>query len=142
MQICDIMTQGVECIRPDASIEEAACKMRDLDIGVLPVCGHDDRLAGMITDRDIAIRGVAEGKDPRSAKISDVMTPEIVYCFEDQDVSEAAQVMEERQVRRIVVLNRDKRLVGIVSLGDLAVKTRNETLTGEAVEAICEPAHS
>jgi CBS domain-containing protein len=136
------MTQGCECIGPDATIQEAAQKMRDLGVGPLPVCGENDRLIGMITDRDITIRAVAEGEDPCSACVRDVMTPDIVCCFEDQDIEEAAQMMEQKQIRRLVVLNRDKRLVGILSLGDLAVQTRDERLAGEALERISEPVHA
>jgi CBS domain-containing protein len=113
--------------------------MRDMDIGPLPVCGDNDRLVGMLTDRDITVRAVAEGQDPRTAKVRDAMTPDIVYCFEDQDVSEAAQLMKDQQIRRLVVLNRDKRLVGIVSLGDLAVETGDERLAGNTLEAVSEP---
>jgi CBS domain-containing protein len=116
MQVKDIMTPGVECIRPDDTLQNAARKMRDLDVGPLPVCGDNDRLAGMITDRDIVVRAIADGKDPKATKVREAMTDEIIYCFEDQDVQEAARTMQERQVRRLVVLNRDKRLVGIVSL--------------------------
>jgi CBS domain-containing protein len=94
--------------------------MRDLDVEPLLVCGDNDRLEGILTDRDMAVRVVAEGKDPRTTVASDVMTPEIVYCRDDQDVTEAAKLMESKQIRRLVVLNRDKRLVGIVSLGDWA----------------------
>jgi CBS domain-containing protein len=105
----------------------------------LPVCDRD-RLVGMLTDRDIAVRAVAEGYDPWTDHVKDAMTPDIVYCFEDQDVKEAAQLMKEKQIRRLVVLNRDKRLVGIVSLGDLAVDTGDEKLAGETLEQISEPA--
>src|SRR5207248_4391749 len=105
MLIKDIMTPNPECISPDDSLQEAARKMRDLDIGPLPVCGDNDRLAGMITDRDIAIRAVAEGKDPRTTPVREAMTEEIISCFEDQDVREAARTMQERQVRRLVVRN-------------------------------------
>jgi len=140
MRVKDVMTSGVECTRPDASLQEAARKMRDLDVGPLPVCGDSDRLVGMITDRDIAVRAVADGRDPKAARVRDVMTPDVAYCFEDQDVTEAARLMEDNQVRRLVVLNRDKRLVGIVSMGDLAVKTGDRRLSGEALEQVSEPA--
>jgi CBS domain-containing protein len=133
------MTPGVECTQPSATLREAAEKMRDLDVGPLPVCGEDDRLAGMVTDRDIAIRAVAEGLDPKKTQVRDVMTPKIIFCFEDQDVSEAARLMEENQVRRLVVLNERKRLVGIVSLGDLAVEGGDEEMAGHTLEAISEP---
>src|SRR4051794_23160533 len=117
MQLKDIMTPKPECIRPDDTLQNAAARMRDLDVGPLPVCGDDDRLAGMITDRDIAVRAVAEGKDPRTTRVREAMTEEIIYCFEDQDVQEAARTMQERQVRRLVVLNRGKRPGGIGSVG-------------------------
>jgi CBS domain-containing protein len=139
MQTKDIMTPNVECVRPDATLQEAARKMRDLDVGPLPVCGDDDRLAGMITDRDIIIRAVAEGKDPRTTRVREAMTEEIISCFEDQDVDDAARVIEQRQVRRLVVLNRDKRLVGIVSLGDLAVETGARPTAGEVLREVSEP---
>jgi CBS domain-containing protein len=94
----------------------------------------------MITDRDIVIRAIAEGHDPKSTRIQDIMTPDVIYCFEDQDLEEATQLMKESQVRRLVVLNRDKQLTGIVSLGDLAVKTGDESLSGAALGHVSEPA--
>jgi CBS domain-containing protein len=124
------MTPHVEVIHPDATLREAAQKMQTLDVGPIPVC-DGDRLQGMLTDRDITIRATAQGRDPNTTRVREVMTPDIVYCFEDQDVEEAAQIMEERQIRRLVVLNRDKRLVGIVSLGDLATQTGDEELDAE-----------
>jgi CBS domain-containing protein len=140
MQVKDVMTSDVECISPDTTLRVAAQKMKELDIGPLPVCGDDDRLTGMITDRDIAIRAVAEGLDPSTAQVRDIMTPNIVYCFEDQDISDAAHMMEQNQIRRLVVLNHDKRLVGILSLGDIAVDTGDEQLAGHTLEAVSEPA--
>ena len=140
MQVKDVMTRGVECVSPDATLQDAARKMKDLDVGPLPVCDND-RLAGMLTDRDIVVRAVAEGRDPRSAKVREAMTEGIDYCFEDDDVGQAAGLMRQRQVRRLVVLNRDKRLVGIVSLGDLAVETGDEQLAGNTLEAVSEPNH-
>jgi CBS domain-containing protein len=140
MKLKDIMTPNVECVRPEDTLEDAARKMRDLDVGPLPVCGDNDRLAGMITDRDITVRAVAEGKDPKTTRVRDAMSEEIIYCFEDQDVQEAARTMRERQVRRLVVLNRDKRLVGIVSLGDLATETGDKQKSGEVLQDVSEPA--
>jgi len=102
------------------------------------VC-ENDRLVGMVTDRDITVRAVAEGCDPRTATVKEVMTPDVFYCFEDQDVQQAANLMKQNQVRRLVVLNRDKRLVGIVSLGDLAVETGDEHLTGRTLEEVSLP---
>jgi len=140
MQVNEVMTRGVECIRPNDSIAHAAERMKELDVGALPVCGDGDRLVGMITDRDITVRATAGCCGPSDTCVRDVMTPNIIYVFEDQDVSEAAQLMEENQIRRLVVLNRDKRLVGIVSLGDLAVKVHDDHLSGEALEQVSEPA--
>src|SRR5438094_6512110 len=138
MKLKDIMTPNPRCVSPDDSLQEAARTMGDLDVGPVPVCDQD-RLAGMITDRDITVRAVAEGKDPRTTKVREVMTGEIIYAFEDQDVQEAARTMQERQVRRLVVLNRDKRLVGIVSLGDLAVESGDKQKAGEVLQDVSEP---
>jgi CBS domain-containing protein len=133
------MTPGAECVRPSNSLQQAAQKMKTLDVGPLPVCGEHDRLVGMITDRDITVRAVAEACDPRTTTVKDVMTPDVVYCFDDQDMQEAAGLMKEHQIRRLVVLNRDKRLVGIVSLGDLAVETGDERLAGKTLEQVSLP---
>src|ERR671930_45334 len=121
MQLKDVMTPAVEVIAPEASIYEAAEKMSHLDIGPLPVC-DGERLVGMLTDRDIAVRAVAEGRDPTTTPVREVMTEKVFYCFDDDDAEHAAQIMRNAQIRRLVVVNRDKRLVGIVSLGDLALR--------------------
>ncbi len=138
MQVKEIMTREVEVIHADSTLEEAAKKMKDLDIGPLPVC-ENDRLVGMLTDRDIAVRSTAQGEDPTRDRVRDVMTPEVIYCFEDQDVAVAAQLMKKKQVRRLLVLNRDKRLVGILSLDDLAVKTGDEVVSGNTLEGVAWP---
>lgn len=122
MQINECMTQNVKLANPNMSLTEAAQKMRDGNLGSLPV-GKDDRLVGMVTDRDIAIRGVAEGKDPQLTRISEVMSHGILYCYEDQSVEEVEQNMTDNQIRRIPVLNREKRLVGIFSLTDHPQRT-------------------
>src|SRR4051794_15247862 len=122
MRVSEVMTRGAECIGADASLQEAAAKMKSLDIGPLPVCDND-RLVGMVTDRDITVRATAEGESPTAIRVRDIMTPEVAYCFEHDLVEDAARVMKKKQVRRLVVLNSDKRLVGIVSLGDLAMET-------------------
>ena len=140
MQVSKVMTRDAECVRPDNTLQEAARKMRDLDVGPMPVCGDNDRLVGMLTDRDIAVRAVAEGKDPTACKVRDVMTPDVVYCFDDEPVDEAERVMKEKQIRRLLVLNRDKRLVGIVSLGDLAVRGDNRREAGDVLHDVSEPA--
>jgi CBS domain-containing protein len=138
MRVSEVMTRGVECTYPDASLQEAAAKMKSLDIGPLPVCDNN-RLVGMVTDRDITVRATAEGEDPTEICVRDIMTPEVFYCFEDDLVDDAARTMEDKQVRRLLVLNRDKQLVGIVSLGDLAVETGDEELVGNTLEAVSEP---
>jgi CBS domain-containing protein len=120
MQLKEIMTPGVEVIAPEATLQEAAEKMRHLDIGPLPVC-DGDRLVGLLTDRDITVRAVAEGRNPATTQVREVMTPEVIYGYEEQDSQDAARLMEQYQIRRLPVLNHAKRLVGIVSLGDLAV---------------------
>jgi len=139
MLVYSVMTKGAECTRPNATLQDAARRMKELDVGSLPVC-ENDRLVGILTDRDIAIRSVAAGHDPRADRVKDVMTPGIVYCYDDQDVTEAAELMHDKQVRRLPVLNRDKRLVGIVSLADLAVDAGDERLAGHALEGVSEPA--
>lgn len=138
MQVKDIMSHEVEVIRPDTSVKEAAEKMSQLDIGPLPVC-DGEHLIGIVTDRDITVRAVAKGCDPKITPVSDIMTSEVVYCFDDQDLHTAARMMEHRQIRRLPVLNRGKRLVGIISLGDLALHSDNKTMAGEALHDISEP---
>ena len=138
MQVREIMTPHVAVIHPDATLQEAAEKMSRLEIGPLPVC-DGERLVGMLTDRDITIRATARGCDPNTTKVHEVMTSEVVYCFADQEVRIAAQMMEMRQIRRVPVLDRDKRLVGIVSLGDLAVETQDQHLAGKTLEEVSEP---
>ena len=142
MKLKDIMTTNVECVRPEDTLQDAARKMRDLDVGPLPVCGDNERLAGMITDRDITVRAVAEGKDPRTATVREAMTEEIIFGFEDQEIGDAARVMEQKQIRRLVVLDRDKRLVGIVSLGDLAVESGNRSTAGEVLHEVSGPSQA
>src|SRR6266702_1569650 len=136
MKIGNIMHRDVQIIAPDQTLRDAALAMKRLDAGVLPV-GERDKLVGMITDRDIAIRGAAEGKGP-DAKVRDVMSHEVRYCFEDEDVAHVAENMAELQVRRLPVMNRDKRLVGIVSLGDLAIQG-SLPKTARALHGISQP---
>jgi CBS domain-containing protein len=119
MKVGEIMTRDVRIANPGQKLREVAAEMEKNDIGVMPV-GENDRLVGMITDRDIAVRGISHGLGP-DAPVRDVMSSEVRYCFEDQDIDDLAQNMADEQVRRLPVLNHDKRLVGIISLGDLAV---------------------
>jgi CBS domain-containing protein len=139
MEVRKIMTRNVEVIHPDRPIQEAAERMKELDVGPLPVC-EGDRLVGMLTDRDITVRAVADGYDPWTTPVRDVMTREVDCCFEDDDVANAARIMEQKQILRLLVLNRDRRLVGIVSLADLAVTAADEQMTSETVQRISEPA--
>jgi len=118
MQVHDIMTRKVELTDPNTTIRDVARKMRSGQIGAMPV-GENDRLIGMVTDRDIVVRAVAEERLPGNTSVREVMSEKICYCFEDDDVEEAARIMAEHQVKRLPVLNRDKRLVGIVALSDL-----------------------
>jgi CBS domain-containing protein len=118
MKVSDCMSPDVRIASPGWSIRDAARAMKEIDAGFLPV-GEHDRLVGMVTDRDITIRAVAEGKGP-DTEVRDVMSGEVIYCFEDDDLDSVATRMSDRKVRRLPVLNRDKRLVGIVSLGDLS----------------------
>ena len=136
MQINNVMSRNVKIIASDQTVRDAAAMMRQLDAGALPV-GEKDKLVGMITDRDIAIRGIAEGKGP-DTKIRDVMSHEVKYCFEDEEVEHVAEKMAELQVRRLPVMNRDKRLVGIVSLGDLATHG-SLPKTAKALHGISQP---
>lgn len=136
--IKDVMSRDVQVISPDATIAEAARCMRDGDFGMMPV-GEDDRMIGAISDRDIAIRAVAEGRDS-SAKVRDVMSDGIRWAYEDEPIERAVEIMGENQIRRLPVVNRDKRLVGILALGDIAVKEPEATPAAEALCEISEPA--
>ena len=136
MKVSECMTRQVFVISPKSSLREAAQRMAECDAGALPV-GEDDRLVGVITDRDIAIRAVAKDL-PSDTPVRDVMSPEVLYCYEDDDIERVAENMGEQQIRRLPVVNSDKRLVGIISLGDLATRARSAT-TGRAVADISRP---
>ena len=135
MKIREVMTEMVELVDPDTVLHDAAQRMRDVGIGFLPV-GVDDRLVGTLTDRDITVRAVADGLDPKVARVREAMSRSLVYCFEDQDTSEAATLMAENKVRRLPVLNSAKRLVGVVSVGDLAARTGDGAVIGQTVQDI------
>jgi CBS domain-containing protein len=141
MKVRESMTQDVLVAHPDQSVAEVARLMVERDIGALPV-GENDRLVGMLTDRDIAVRVVAEGKGPET-KVSEAMSREVLYCYDDDDLNTVAGNMADLQVRRLPVVNRDKRLVGIVSIGDVAI-CEGARMTGRAVASISAPggAHS
>lgn len=137
MQIREIMHQGANVINCNLSIQEAAKMMKEKDIGALP-CERDDKMVGMITDRDITIRVVAAGKNPAETKIHECMTEGINWCFDDDDVEDVSRKMQERKQRRIPVVNRDKRLVGMVSLAELAGKTKNAKLSQEILSSVAQ----
>jgi CBS domain-containing protein len=136
MKVNEAMTRRVRVANPKETVQHAAQIMASLDVGVLPV-GENDRLVGMITDRDIAIRGVAKGKGP-NARVRDVMTKDVKYCFDDQDLEEVTRNMADIQVRRLPVINHDKRLVGILSLSDIAT-SQQAVEAAEALSGISQP---
>ena len=141
MQAREIMSKDPRCVTPDASVREAARLMKDEDVGVLPVVeadGKDKRLVGMVTDRDIAIRAVAEGRTGDEARVRDIMSGQVKHIAEDDNVEEVADLMAELQVRRLPVVNRERRVVGIVSLGDIAREKKPRT-AGEALQGISRP---
>jgi CBS domain-containing protein len=139
MKISDIMSRDVKVASPETSLRDAAEEMAKVDTGALPVC-DGTQLLGMVTDRDIVVRGLAKGLGPDSS-VTQVMTQGVEYCFEDDDLTEVADKMAASQIRRVPVVDRDKNLVGIVSLGDLAREARPNT-SGEALEEISQPGGS
>ncbi|MCJ8142246.1 CBS domain-containing protein [Ancylobacter sp. A5.8] len=136
MQVRDAMTRDVRVANAHETIEQAAKLMAGLDAGALPV-GDNNRLVGMITDRDIALRAIGEGKGPQT-KVHEVMTSDVKYCFDDQEIEEVTRNMGDVQLRRLPVVDRDKRLVGILSLGDIALVTTNGS-AGKALSGISRP---
>jgi CBS domain-containing protein len=136
-RVADVMTREMRVVSPEETVQQAARLMREEDTGVLPV-GEQDRLVGMVTDRDIAVRVAAEGRNPAQTRVREVMTPEVRYVFEDEDLHRAAETMTEQQVRRLPVLNRDKRLVGVVSMGDLATEGQTPRLAGRALAGVAQ----
>jgi CBS domain-containing protein len=140
MQVSEVMTRGPETVAPDASLQQAAAAMEALGVGSLPVC-DSQRLVGTITDRDIVVRGVAAGLSPVDALVRDCMSDDIAYAFADEEADEVLERMKTLQVRRLPVLDRDKKLIGIVALGDIATEPRAAALgsVGAAVAEISEP---
>ncbi len=136
MQVKEVMTQIVSYAGPDATIPELARQMRDDDIGAVPIA-EDDELIGIVTDRDIVVRGLPEGTDVREITAMDVMSPAVLFCSEDQPIEEVLDMMGENQVRRLPVVNKEQRLVGFVSLGDLSQAAR--TQSGSALQEISQP---
>ena len=141
MKIKDVMTKSVETVRPDQTLQDAASRMKSLDVGPMPVT-ENERVVGILTDRDIVVRAAAEGRDVRTTKVREAMTPDVVCCSEDDDVKSAAQTMKDRQIRRLVVVDGQKRVAGIVSLGDIAEDTSDEKMSGRVLEEVSKPSRS
>lgn len=138
MKIREIMTPDAQCVGPEETLVDAAALMRQLDVGVLPVC-HEGDVVGMITDRDITIRAVADARPPTTTRVREIMSPGTVFVYEDQEVDEVVHILEKHQIRRAPVITRERRLVGIISLGDIAVDS-SAALSGEALKCVSQPA--
>ena len=136
----DVMTNEVMYIESDTSIQTAAERMRAHDVGALPVV-HEDRVVGMVTDRDIVVRGLAEGCSPRETHVDRVMSEKPVFCHDGEGLREVAERMKEHRVRRLVVLDGDEKLAGVCSLGDIATATSNE-IGGDVLSKVSEPTHA
>lgn len=134
MKVKDAMHKGVAWVSPDDSVHDVAKLMAREDVGAVPV-GENDRLVGMVTDRDIVVRGLAGTADPLQVTARDVMTGPIVFCLEDEDVEDAVRIMESRQIRRLPVISKAKRMVGMLSLGDVAA-LGSHSLSGETLKAV------
>ncbi|MCC2641511.1 MAG: yhcV [Nitrospira sp.] len=135
----DIMTPHVDVIAPNALVQEAATKMKELNVGAIPVC-DGEKLVGMITDRDLVVRVMAERRDPKTSRVSEAMSSDILFCYEDDDIEKASRVMAQQQIRRLPILSTQKKLVGIVSLGDLAVHGIDAQESGDVLEQVSSPA--
>jgi CBS domain-containing protein len=141
MQVRDLMTISVETVLENASLQEAAEKMKDADAGIIPVTNGDGQVVGVLTDRDIVTRAVAQGRNPQELHASEIMSSDVVTCRPDCPVEDAVNTMRDRQIRRLVVTEEHRNsTVGIVSLGDIATRTHETQLVGAAIEGICEPA--
>jgi CBS domain-containing protein len=135
----EIMSRDIDVVSPETTLRDAAERMHSLDVGVLPVC-KDDCLVGVITDRDITVRATADGLDPFATQVGEIMSKDdLITCGEDEDVDEAARMMRDRQVRRLPVLNQEHRLVGILSLGDVAIDEANPQVSAGTLKEISRP---
>ncbi len=137
MLVKDVMTVGAQTVTAEDTIQTAAERMRNRSVGALPVV-EGDRVVGIVTDRDIAVRSAAAGRDPTTATVAEAMTPQVFWCFEDQDTGEAARIMEDKAVRRLMVLDREERLVGVLSVDDLAL-AEESGLAGEVLDRATSP---
>ena len=139
MKVKEIMTRDIDVVSPETTLRDAAERMNSLDVGVLPVC-ENDRLVGMITDRDITVRATADGLDPFATQVGEVMSKdELITCGEDEDVEAATRMMRDKRVRRLPVLGDDRRLVGILALGDVAVDQGDSNEAAETLKEISRP---
>ena len=141
LRVREIMTPGVDVIAPTTTTADAARNMKNLDVGAIPVC-EGENLLGMVTDRDLVLRVMADGRNPLEAKVGEVMTPGLYFCYDDEEVETAAALMSEKQIRRLPVLSRTQRLVGIVSLGDLAVDALTTQTSGAVLHNVSDPSQS
>ena len=141
MLLRDMMTARIEDISADATLMQAAETMKLRDIGAIPV-RENDRLVGMITDRDIVVRAVAEGRDLKKTRVREAMSRDISFCYEDDSVESAAKLMEVKQIRRLLVFDRSERAIGIVSLGDLAVRNHDNQLSGQVLQRVSKPSQA
>lgn len=137
-KLSDIMTRDVKVLPPSSTVQEAAEQMRQQDVGALPVC-DGKKLLGMITDRDIAIRSSAKGQDPSATKITDVMSADVTWCFDDATIEEATRTMQSKQIRRLPVVDRNKQLVGIVALADVANSAVSDRVKSDSLEGVSAP---
>lgn len=137
MKVREIMTRDVEGVRPEATLDAVAKKMKDLDVGAVPVM-EDGKAKGIITDRDIVLRGIAEGRNPVETKAEDIMSSSLIYCEENVDIKEAAGKMEDHMIRRLMVVDNDNKVIGVLSLGDLA-EAAKKSLAGEVIKEISTP---
>jgi CBS domain-containing protein len=140
MKVSEIMSSPVEMIAPDATITEAAEKMKSYDVGILPV-KEKDKIVCIITDRDIVVRVIADELDPKRTSVSKAMTFDAVCCSEDTDMEEAERIMEVKKIHRLLILDDNDAVSGILSIGDIAIKMRDEHLLYEVLEKVCEPSH-
>ena len=138
MKLKDLMTKNVEVVQTDATVQEAAAKMRDVNVGAIPVVNGKE-VVGIITDRDIVLRATAAGRDPTNTRVKDIMTDRLLFVFEDQDIQEAAKLMSENQVRRVPVVDQQNHLVGIVSLGDFSVDVKDDKFSTKILEDVSRP---
>ncbi len=140
MKIKDIMTTDVEVLSPDTLLVDCAKKMQEINVGAIPVC-DGDKILGMVTDRDIVVHGIAKDMDVKTTAVTEIIQNTPVYCFEDDDISKASDLMKTEQIRRLIVVDQNKKLCGVVSIGDIAAKTQNEQLSGETLQDISQPSH-